>query len=193
MMSSQERGISTVVLAVALIVGLALSAGFVAYYLLPSSSTSTTGSQASSNYVLTDSPAEYFPNGYYVKLVNLSEMRQGTAVVVGSTPIRLEQPLNLEVKTSVIGGTTSVITMTVDYQCGTSMGGRMFFHAQLADGSDYALSYCLVLNSEVASAGWSPSSTWNLWQVSRSTAPTLALHMSGQGEQVTAIELWVGK
>jgi hypothetical protein len=163
----------------------------------PIPSTSTRGSAViveGPGYVVTGDPSLYFPSGYYSQNVSLGGLGDGGSVTVGQTTFRLEVPSNLVTSTTVVGGVSTTVVVTVDYQCGQSVGQRFFFHARLANGSDFILDYCLVLNQ--AASGFEAAGApqqWSLWQISLGTAPIVAIHMEGTGDNVSTVELCVGK
>ncbi|MCL5067711.1 MAG: hypothetical protein M1368_05080 [Thaumarchaeota archaeon] len=145
--------------------------------------------------LLTADPEPYFPIGYNSERVNLTNLQNGTNVIVGVTNFRFSIPSNIETRTTTIGGVSTVITVTADYQCGISLGQRLFFFAQLQNGNEFRLDYCLLLNYGVQLAQRSNnlSMIWSLWQISLNTSPTVSIHMVGMGESVNLVELCVSK
>jgi hypothetical protein len=114
-------------------------------------------------------------------------------VTIGQTNFRLELPSNIETRTTTLNGVSTVITVTADYQCGVSLGARRVFHVQLQNGNEMKLDYCLVLNNavQIMQRSNNMSMMWSFWQISLNTSPTVAIHMTGIGEDVHQIELWV--
>lgn len=186
------RSITVIISAIALALIVGLGAGLLlgSQIIQPSSVTHTiTISQVS---ILVNDPYPYFPTGYNSKLVNLSQLSNGDLLSIGSVTFQLDYPSNLETMTTSIGGTSTVITVTADYQCGISLGQRIFFYAKFANAAEAKLDYCLILNNavQIAQRTGNLSTSWNLWQIPLNTSPTVALHMTGNGEHVTLIELW---
>ncbi len=193
----RRAGITSITILIIILLGVA-AVGFVIFWTSSANpadkSTSDRTTTAAYDYVFTNDSSPYFANGYYLRAVSPSEMFDGDTVVVGPTSFRFELPSNIELGTSTTGGTTTVVTTIMDYQCGISLGSRKFFRAHLADGSDFMLDYCLVLNTAIQRIGYANSDPpWNLWQISKGTIPIVAIHMSGKGESVSLVELWVGK
>lgn len=145
-------------------------------------------------YVVTGDPSLYFPAGYYSQNVSLDELGQGGNATVGGTTFSLEIPSNLVTSATVIGGVSTTVVVTEDFQCGQSIGQRFYFHARLNNGSDFVLDYCLVLN-QAAKGFEAPGAPqqWSLWEVSLGTDPIVAIHMEGVGGGVSSVELCVGK
>lgn len=180
-----------IIAGVFVIVALIAIAGVGVYYSLPQNGVSTkTVSQSS---ILASDPTPYFPTGYESKVLNLASLANGNGISVAQIPFRVEFPSNIETRTTTINGASTTITVTADYQCGVSLGQRKFFHAQLPNGNEMKLDYCLVLNTavQIAQRNQNMSMNWNLWQISLNTYPTVALHMRGSGENVQSAELWV--
>lgn len=182
-----------VIAAVIVVVALIAVVGTSVYFDLSQNGISTSTTILTQSSILTSDPTPYFPTGYESKVLNFSELYNGTVINVGQIPFWVEFPSNLETRTTTINGVSTTITVTADYQCGVSLGQRKFFHAELPNNQEMKLDYCLVLNAAVQSALHSKnmSMIWNLWQVSLNTYPTVALHMSGYGENVASAELLV--
>jgi hypothetical protein len=144
------------------------------------------------NSLLVSDPAPYFPSGHVSNTVNMSRTSNGDVVDVGQTEFFLVIPTNIETRTTQFGGTTTVVTVTAEYQCGISLGQRMFFDANLPSNMTVRLDYCLILNSAVQTMQRSGdfSMSWSLWEITVATYPTVALHMFGTGEHVESVELW---
>ena len=147
------------------------------------------------SFVLTGDPTPYFLSGYYAKPVVFSELNYGSNVTVGNTTFQYIVPSNLETRTTTITGVSTVITITADYQCGTSLGQRRYFLANLPGGNVVKLDYCLVLNEAACEMQQSNNFTksWSIWQVSVGTYPTVAIHLAGLGLDPSLVELWVSK
>lgn len=143
--------------------------------------------------VLVTDPTPYFTAGYNSKIVNFQNASNGDLIAVGEIDFRLVIPSNIETRTTTIGGSTTTITITADYQCGISFGRRIFFDSLFSNNVTVRLDYCLILNNaiQVMLRTHNMSATWNLWQISINTYPTVALHMMGSGERVTLVELMV--
>jgi hypothetical protein len=182
-----------VILMVVLVVVAAVAVFFVLSTGLTGST--STASTRSNSYVVTSDPSRYFPSGYDSVQVNFSSIRNGDVLTVGVTPVRYYVPSNLETRTTTVSSTATTITVTADYQCGTSMGQRRFFEARLANGDDFQLDYCLVLNTAIAQGAYKSGvpQSWSLWEVSMGTTPIVAIHLAGNGETVNATELWGSK
>jgi hypothetical protein len=144
------------------------------------------------NSLLVSDPTPYFPSGHVSNTVNMSRISNGDVVDVGQAEFLLVIPSNIETRTTQFGGTTTVITVTAEYQCGISLGQRMFFDAKLPGNMTVRLDYCLILNSAVQAMQKSGnfSTNWSLWEITVATHPTVALHTSGTGEHVESVELW---
>lgn len=153
------------------------------------------GSTVQGAYVVTPDGSTYFAGGYYSRALNFSQIANGDSLTVGSTSFRYDRPSNLETRTTTTGGATTTIVVTAEYQCGISLGARIFFYARLDNGTEFKLDYCLVLNTAIAHGAYQSSTAqrWSLWEVSENTTPVVAIHMQGKGEQVSAVELWVGR
>ena len=179
-----------IVAAVAIVALIAIASTGVYYSSFQSGTSTATVTQ---NSILASDPTPYFPTGYESKTLNLSSLANGNVISVAQIPFQVEFPSNIETRTTAINGSSTTITVTADYQCGISLGQRKFFHAQLPNGNDMKLDYCLILNTAVGMAERSQnmSMSWNLWQISLNTYPTVALHMRGAGENVVSAELWV--
>ncbi len=145
--------------------------------------------------VITSDPAAYFPHGYYSHAVNFSQIANGDSIAVGNASFLYEIPSNLETRTTTTGGTTTTIVVTAEYQCGTSLGQRLFFYAVLGNETGFKLDYCMVLNTAIAQGAYrsSTAQSWSLWEISANAAPRVAIHMEGSGEYVSVVELWVGR
>lgn len=152
-------------------------------------STVTTTVQQSS--ILVSDPSPYFPS-HLSKTVDMSGVSDGDVIGVGLAGFSLSIPSNIETWTTQHGGTSTVVTATVDYQCGVSLGQRVFFDAKLPNAMVVRLDYCLVLNNavETAQRSGNVSMNWSLWQVTLGTYPVVALHLSGTGGHVDQVELW---
>ena len=152
--------------------------------------------------VVTADAAAYFPDGYDSHVVNFSVTHSGDAVVVRNYSFLYVTPSNLETRTITIGAsgqtTTTVVVVTAEYQCGVSIGQRRLFFVQpLVSGGNTTLKfdYCLVVNAAIAQGALQggAAKAWDLWQVSAETTPAVAVHMAGIGEDVSLVELCVGK
>ena len=143
--------------------------------------------------ILVTNPTPYLPTSYNSKVVNFSNVSNGDFITVGTTDFQLVIPSNLETRTTTLGGNTTTITITADYQCGISLGQRIFFDAALSSKVTARLDYCLILNTavQIMLRTHNMSATWSFWQISLNTSPTVALHMTGNGEKVTLVELIV--
>ena len=162
------------------------------------STTTTMGSEP----VVTSAYSNYFPNGYNSQLVNFSSTHSGDVIMVGNVSFLYVTPSNLETRTMTVGPTTNptttVAVVTADYQCGVSMGQQRVFFAQLPaghKGEAVKLDYCLVLNTAIAQGAYAGgvAHPWDLWEVSTGLGTTVAVHMTGSGEQVSLVELCVQK
>lgn len=184
-------------IALVLIVIIIALAGVMLYFAtIPTSYHVTTiTTNVTERSVLTTSPTPYFPIGYYSEVINFSAINNGSNITVGGTTFRFSIPSNIETRTTTIGGVSTIITVTADYQCGISLGQRLFFFAQLSNDSEFRLDYCLLLNNAAQEMQRSNnfSMTWSLWQISLNTSPTVAIHMRGMGIDVVVVELWVSK
>ena len=180
-----------------LVIIIIILAGVIVYFASIPTNTSvvTVTTSVTERSVLVADPIPYFPTGYYSQIINFSLTHNGSSVTVGVTTFRYYIPANLETRTTTISGVTTIINVTVDYQCGISLGQRLFFFAQLQNGNEFRLDYCLLLNNAVQMAQRSNnfSMTWSLWQISLNTLPTVAIHMEGTGIDVGVVELWVSK
>ena len=65
----------------------------------------------------------------------------------------------------------------------------------MANGSDFQLDNCLVLNMAIAQGAYQSSipHAWSLWEVSRDTVPIVSIHLTGNGEDVNVTVLWVSR
>ena len=146
------------IIAAAAVVGLIAVVSIGLYFAIPNfqqqssmieTTTITSRERESERSILVTVPSSHFPTGYASKVVNLSILSNGDKVTVGQTNFWLEIPSNLETRTTTINGMSTVITITVDYLCGNSLGQREFFNAGLANGDDFRLDCCLILNNAV--------------------------------------------
>ncbi|MDG6998114.1 MAG: hypothetical protein JRN15_03260 [Nitrososphaerota archaeon] len=185
------------VIGVVLVVVLIAMTGIALYYSTtnasPNTITITTTSYQGS--ILTADPFQYFNTGYYTEPVDISRLSDGNNLTVGDTTFQYIVPSNLETRTTTITGVSTVITITADYQCGTSLGQRRYFLANLPGGNVVKLDYCLVLNEAACEMQQSNNFTksWSIWQVSVGTYPTVAIHLAGLGLDPSLVELWVSK
>lgn len=165
------------------------------YYAAVPATQRTVTTTVTERSILTSDPTPYFPIGYYSTLVNFSELQNGSDLVVGGTTFRFAIPSNIELRTTTVGGISTVITVTADYQCGISLGQRLFFFAQLTNNNEFRLDYCLLLNNAAQMMQQSNnfSMTWSLWQISINTSPTVAIHMEGAGIDAPIVQLCVAR
>lgn len=185
---------STHIAAAAALVGLVAGLGLGLSFATPGvnlTSTTTVDMTVLQNSVLVSDPSPYFAT-HLSKTVSMAGVSDGYTIDVGQSAFRLVVPSNIETRTTQHSGTTTVVTVTADYQCGISLGQRMFFDAKLPDNMTARLDYCLILNNAVqlAQRSGNLSMGWSLWQIPLGTYPVVALHMSGTGEQVGLVELW---
>jgi hypothetical protein len=192
-------GIATRLLSVFVAVMMIVATGSVLFlaYLATPAQNSVYSSRDSGGLLVVSSPSTYFPNGYYSHEVNFSLTHSGDAIVIGNVSFLYLTPSNLEMRTTTRATgntTTTVAVVTADYQCGTSLGQRQFFFAQLSGNSTVKLDYCLVLNTATAQSypRGSPHA-WALAQVSTGTSPLVAIYLAGTWDRVYLVELWVEK
>ena len=159
---------------------------------------STTTKTMAGEPVVTPAYSAYFPNGYYSHVVNLSSTHSGDVIMVGNVSFLYVIPTNLETRSMTVGpagsATTTVAVVTADYQCGVSMGQQRVFFAQPlngASGDALKLDYCLVLNTAISQGAYAGGTahSWDLWEISTGLGTTVAIHMTGSGEQVSLVEL----
>jgi len=195
-----RRAIGTATIALALFVVIAAGAtGFVLLTLQSGVSNHTDSYKVTNrtfydDYIVTSNASQYLPNGYYSQGVNITHLRSGNVIKLGSLSFRFEVP-----PTETRSG--GVITM-IDYICPS------FFHAVFSNGSEFTLEYCTPMDQAnrtdyVTTSVTTASSTvneihstgiqWSKWELSRNTTPRVGIHVEGVGDQVTFLELVVAK
>jgi hypothetical protein len=186
-------------IAVIAIAGVIVFAGFAVIFFSPASSSATTeirgsfisGGSWQGDHIVTNNASQYFPNGYQEAQVNLSPMRNGSVVALGSVKFVYFVP-----------STNPRPGVEVDYLCDS------FFLVVLPNGSQFLLDHCTPFGSatrittmtttvqtgngvgiELSTSGV----PWSEWELSNNITPRVGIQVQGSGDNVTSVELAVAK
>lgn len=164
------------------------------------------------DYAITNDSSNYFPNGYYSYELNFTSAYYG-----GFDGLTNGQVINLaDVKFTyhIPSGSTSFLTTIngenetefeeIDYFCGS------FFNVTMPSGSSFLLDYCTPHNDAVTAVTTTILTTtvtenppgytsytlpipWSMWEIKKNVSPAFGIHIAGNGNNVSLIELAVAK